>query len=344
MLATQVKLLQGTSMPHDTWIRQKVAELSALDGGYVTALAYITSQLAKMERAESQAQLITDARIIRAEILQKLGNPVGCEDELNKIDVASLTPSTSQGYLLIKAKLLMQQGNITASRVALQNLKDKLGHGSSSDIHGSYLWRQAFTLGVLGEANKAKRLADEHEASTPQGGFQDANNIIYAQILPALSSTDSVSYRWRHWIDSLRRAGTYYAASNVDFSGSLNHRGKSLCQALLAEAFVLWLLGNRFDGYRVGLTAALLLKHWNLGVAAEGIGEIVAVLDDRAPGLIGVIRIVLDARDDTSVPRALSNISDHASAQAAYAEAVDVAVEIITTRLVDTYDILDKWR
>jgi len=126
-------------MPSDSSLRRKVAGLSASDGGYLLALTYVTSHLDSLINRAAEGGVIAEARIIRAEVLQKLGNLVGCQEELSRVKVVDLTPATSQGYLLIKAKLLMQQGNLMASKVALLSLRDKLGYNGLGDIYQVYL-------------------------------------------------------------------------------------------------------------------------------------------------------------------------------------------------------------
>jgi len=283
-----------------------------------------------------------EARVIRAEVLQKRGDLVSCREELNKVDMTKLTHTTSQGYQLIKAKLLMQQGSISRSKAALQSLKDKLGADSSSEINSAFLWRQAFVLALLGEKRESRWLAEEHRTTTLEGGFHAANNIIYAQVLPCLASTDRVIYSHRKWIEEIRRAGTFYVSSNVDFSGRLGHRGKSLCQALLVEAFILWDLGNRFDAYHIGFTAAVLLRHWRLDVTSEGVGEVVTALENRAAALTAAIKYVFSAFNDTLIMDRLAAFSDSARAEAAYIEGVVAAGEILKhPRGVDIYKIVD---
>lgn len=333
-------------MPGDSPLRRKVAEYSASAGGYLQALNFVTSRITRLEQTGNAGAALAEARIIRAEVLQKLGRLRACDEELRGLSLLDLPPALAQGYLLIKAKLIMQQGDLKAGRVALAALKDKLGANSTAEINRVYLWRQAFTLGVLGEREQAVRLRDEHRDSIESGGFHTANNLIYATILPALARADRVTYEWGGWRESAREAGSYYAGSTVDFGGRLGHRGKSLCQALLTEAFLHWELGNRFDAYRTGFVAALLLRHWHLNMTSEGVGEVVPIVADRAPGLMDGIRAVVEGADESAVAGSLSAMSEHGSAATAYAIAMEITAEVLVSAatLTDIYTYLDDRR
>lgn len=330
-------------MPSESELRRTVSELCASDGGYALALAAVSSRITVLLRGKGQDREIAEARVIKAEVLQKMGDLDGCLQELDRVGLGDLSPVSSQGYLLIKAKVLMQQGNLMVGRTALQGLRDRLGHGGVESIRQAYLWRQSFVSGLRGMDGEAHRLRDEHRELVTSNGYLEANNVLYAEVLPELSA-DNVGYTWRRWIDLARHAGAIYATSPIDFADRLNHRGKCLCQALLTEALVLWLVGNRFTSYRTAFTAALLLRHWHLRATAEGIGEVVAVLQDKAAELADGVRLVIAGPDDAVLER-LGHVSDHGSPLAAYLEAVDIAVAMFhRPDLDEVYRFLDERR
>src|SRR2546421_2772316 len=118
----------------DFTLRQRVAEKSASDGGHALALAFITSQVELLERLGGSDAELMEARVLRAEVLQKLGRLDASREELAKVNVSRLSATTGQGFLLIKAKLLMQGGDLRVSRAALEQLRDKLGPGNATDM------------------------------------------------------------------------------------------------------------------------------------------------------------------------------------------------------------------
>jgi hypothetical protein len=325
----------------DSELRRIVSELCAADNGYVLALTSVTKHIDMLLRTGGRDREVAEARVIKAEVLQKMGDLTRCQRELDSVNLADLSPSSSQGWLLIRAKVLMQLGDLRVGRTALQSLRDRMGHGGVAPVYQTYLWRQSFVSGVLGRDTEAVRLRDEHRELASPEGFQLANNLLYAEVLPELSA-DRVSFTRRHWIDVARHAGTIYATSTIDFSERLGHRGKALCEALLTEALVLWLVGNRFNGYRTAFTAALLLRQAHLGATAEGIGEVLAVLDGKAPELAAGVRLVTGGADEVVLER-LGQASDYGNPLAAYYEAVDIMGELSRhPDFAELYQILDE--
>ncbi|HKN97214.1 MAG TPA: hypothetical protein VJX10_08870 [Pseudonocardiaceae bacterium] len=325
----------------DSELRRKVSELCASDNGYGLALMSVTKHIDMLRRMGGRDREVAEAQLIKAEVLQKLGDLTRCQQELDRVSRADLSPSSSQGWLLIRARVLMQLGDLKVSRVALQSLRDRMGHGGVAPVYQVYLWRQSFVTGVLGGTRDAARLRDEHRELVLPEGFQLANNVLYAEVLPQLSA-DRAGFARRQWIDLARQAGRIYATSTVDFSQRLGHRGKSLCEALLTEALVLWLVGNRFNSYRTAFTAALLLRHAHLHATTEGIGEVLAVLDGKAPELAEGVRLVIGGADDV-VPE-LEHASDYGNPLAAYYEAVDIAAELShRPDFAEVYQVLDEW-
>lgn len=324
-------------------LRRTVAELSTTSEGYAYALTYTRSELFRLASAGASAAELAEARMVLVELLQKLGRIEECRRELAAVDVRHLPDSARLGVLLVLAKLASQSGDLPGSKVALAGLKDRLGQRGAVDMNQVYLWRQAFTLGVLGDTAEARRLHDEHRALASGGGFQEANRILYAQLLPALAVEDGWALRGSTLLESARAAGTLYVESDIGFTGRLNHRGKSFCQALLTEAVFWWLLGNLFDGYRTGFVAALLLRHWQLDLRAEGIGELMSVFRERAPALVAAVALVATGRDD-EVLAAGAAVAD-AAVPAAYLGATEVVRHVVAGgALGGLYDVLDARR
>jgi hypothetical protein len=327
-------------------LRRRVGEYVASPGGYRDALKVVEFELISLAEQAGSREEINEAKIIRAELLQKLGQLSDASRQLEEIDREHLTGKMAQGRLLIIAKLAMQRGDFAYGKAALEGLKDKLGPHSSSEINQVYLWRQAFTVGILGERTSAERLRDEHVESAVDGGFQMANNIIYARVMPALASGEKLVSGWSKWVDEIRQAGHYYMTSSLEFSGRLNHRGKSLCQTLLAESLVSWHIGNRHDAYRFGFVAALLLDHWNLEVTSEGVAEIAALVERQAPAMMRGIKSILSGWNWSDVNGIFADMSDGQQALVAFRAAFSIVKEIFIAdaRILRIYDLLDHKR
>jgi hypothetical protein len=332
-------------MSPSSQLRTSVTELSKSSAGFSYALTYARAELFRMEACDEPAAAVADARMVLAELLQKQGLIAECHAELAAIDTGQLSASARHGVLLIRAKLAMQSGDLAASRDALQSLKDRLGRDSAVAMNQVYLWRQAFTLGVLGESSSARRLHDEHESLTDKGGFQEANRILYAELLPSVAGGDKWVLRGSRSFESVRTAGTLYLESDVDYLGRFNNRGKSFCQALLVEAFLWWLMGNLFYGYRLGFVAVLLLRHWQLNLRSEGIGEVIGILQELAPALTAAVRAVANGQDAALRRTGASSRSDGPAVHAAYVGAVELVRGVVAgAPLVDLYAVLDDRR
>ena len=337
-------------MDEDRDLRGLIAQHTASPGGYKQGLSTISRKLSDLVLAGAPAGAVNEARIIRAEVLQKLGWLNGAELELSRLDRdgSAWTRGMEQGRLLVQAKIAMQRGDLKLGKAFLMSLNDRLAGETHSEIGKTYLWRQAFTLGVMAESRQARRLLDEHRSIVISGGFHQANNVIYGRIAPLLAQGGELPRGWSDWLTDVHEAGQLYLSSTVDFSGRLGNRGKSLCQALLVESLIWWKASNRYHAYFYGIVGALLLNRWGLNLESEGFGELVALFKSIAPRLFGAIKksIAVDQLSEVDnwdrLQRSRRELLDKSEISEAYDSATIVVDEILRSQenTLRTYELL----
>jgi predicted phosphodiesterase/tetratricopeptide (TPR) repeat protein len=268
----------------------------------------------------SPTEEYADALLLRAECHQKNGDLDEARSDLELAHSLGLPPGRVQKYYILIAKLASQAGQISESR-------DALDHFQLVDdtLSSTYLWRASFAALVLGDKTAGRRLADAHSERVEQNGFQAANHEIFLELLPQLLHDDADRPSLFKSLDAVRWAGDVYLTSSIDFAGRVGHRGKTFCQALIAEAMLQWSVQNRYYAYYLTCSSALLLRAWRLNQTAEGIGEMIHLESSIAPELYGLLVSIL-AHDSNSP---FATVADDPLVLAALGEAVESCAEAI---------------
>ena len=210
---------------------------------------------------------------LRAECYQMKGELDQALSDISNVDHIYLENKEKKEFNLMHLKVQTQKGDFIGAAETVQRLYD-----SKIDLPQSALWRGALSYAVDGKIAFSSKFHDCHKEQIESGSFQEANNILYTSMLPAIISGHIVGGSISRVLNPVDIAKNIYLRSTVDFKGRIGNRLKSYCQALLVEAYIFYDFGNIYSAYVDVILVGLLLRELQGNLFAEGIGEIVNLL------------------------------------------------------------------
>ncbi len=254
------------------------------------------------------------------------------------------TDKLSAELLLYRSKTASQTGNFGQARDYLESLysDSKYRELLGSESRKSVLWRLGLAYLMTGDSRRAKTVFAEHGRNIERGGFREANNILFSQVVFTLCQKPMGALLKSNLLERIRYAADIYAHSEADIKDRLAHRGKPIVHALVIEAFYHWKLGNKFTSFQQILVGGEFLKRCNLTPQAEGVGEMVAIVKLHVPLLIEI----MNNSSNLLLPHFVSWIEnlkpkdDSRILLQAYRDAASIATAGLAR---DLYDVYGYW-
>lgn len=251
-------------------------------------MQFLFSFLAKQINIENNLNIKNKLLLLKAECYQRIGELSSAQCVLNQVDSKYISMEESINLEILKLKISFQKGKWDNALVFSNSLIEQ------RVLKENILWRISMLYSVFNDENESARYSSQHKELIEKSGFQEANNIVYTQMIPKLlKGNKNVSLLKA--ISPVEDAEHIYLNSNVNFDTNrrVGSRLKSFCQAILIEAFIKWGYANKYDAYVLAILTGLCMAYSNITLDAEGIGEIIRLFKQKFQILILIVNLAL---------------------------------------------------
>lgn len=269
-------------------------------------------------RLETDATIINELILLKAECYQRIGDLNNALNTLDKFDqtVANLEMKTI--YETLKLKISFQEGQWDKAFIASDQIINEY-----KQQNDNVLWRSSLLYSIKEDLKNAQYYGDMHREKIDVGGFQEANNLLYTLVIPRLMYDEKKGSLIQD-MDPVEYAQNIYKSSIINFNTKRNvgSRLKSCCQAMIIASFINYDYGNTFEAYVLSLMTGLCMKHSKLNLSAEGIGEIVKLLHKKYNNIIALIYATCQKDEETFWDFVKNNFTDYEKIYFAYTDAL----------------------
>lgn len=273
---------------------------------------FLTNQINTCNDRKKKNKLI----LLKTECYQRIGDLKSAELALDGFSKQVASHDENVEFEILKLKITFQNGVWDKAFDSSENLINQY-----KIKKGNVLWRTSLLYSIFGDKKNSKKFSEYHRDNIQKEGFQEANNILYTNVVPNLMHND-ISSALSVAISPLEYTQDIYMYSDINFDVNkrIGSRLKSCCQSLILESFYQWEFNNKHNSYMLAILTGLCMSWAKLTLKAEGIGEIISLFYNKYNSLVELIRDASRYTPDIFLKN-LNRYSDSDTIRKAYNEA-----------------------